>query len=508
MPRAQNDDLTEAKLRRWLTLLRQPDRMAGPEVKALLEAHGRLPDNGSAIAIGRAAAEVLTEAIENLAPPEGASREERLPYLVLRTCFVDGAKLWQAANKLSISERQMTRERTRAIGLLKAELEAGAQEAPPADLELDLDLDLEYRGEPIPAILGFMPRPAPTRALRKALEQHRLVGVHGPPGVGKSSLVAEIASELSETASVLWYRVRPGVNDSMAAFLFDLGDYVRARGQPELAQYMATALPNPEPALATRLALKGLDGSAHLIVLDDYHVVEEDEAINGLIEEAVARLPELRAITISRHRDPGGRIGATYAVKPLTRAETKALLSHLGVEVRPQLADALHSWTGGISQLVKLAAAWLKTATPEEVADVTGSLEGLEGVQAFLLENITELIGPDDQAILHAASTFRDRFTDDGLAFVAQRTRGEVQDASLRLVRSYVATRSRSGDVAFFHHSVRDYVYARLSPKRRVDLHDRAALWYERREQKSEANWHRNQVERAEDEASGLFPPD
>src|SRR5688572_17931370 len=49
MAHAQPESLTDAKLRWWLMLLRQPDRMAQPDVEALLRAHGRLPDNGSAI---------------------------------------------------------------------------------------------------------------------------------------------------------------------------------------------------------------------------------------------------------------------------------------------------------------------------------------------------------------------------------------------------------------------------------------------------------------------------
>lgn len=487
--------LDEGDLRRWLSLLGRPDRLADEATLSdILLAHGRHPGNGSAVDLGRSAVQFLEDTIERLRPPEGASREEKLPYQVLKTCFIDGSKLWQAANKLGMSERQMTRERSRAISLLLAELAAGIH----TDVG-EKELGREYRPEPIPAILGFMSRPAPTRTLRAALEEHRLVSVHGPPGVGKTVLVAELAKNAAEDSPVLWYRLRAGVNDSLTAFLFELGEHFRAHGRRELAAYMSRALPTPDPALATRLALKELDGSQHLLVLDDYHVVEGDRAVAGLLEEAAARLPHFRAVTISRHRDAGFGVGATYPVPALTRAETRALLTHLGVEVSPQVAGKIHSWTGGISQLVKLAASWLKTATEEEVAKGTDSLRDVEEVQAFLLESITELIGPDDRAILDAASIFRDRFTDDALSFVAQRTRGEVQDGSVRLVRSYIATRSREGDVAFFHTSVRDYVYDRLPLDRRQALHERAGIWYERQSQEKESAWHRRYAQTIEE---------
>lgn len=426
----------------------------------------------------------MEETIERLRPPEGASREEELPYRVLKTCFLEGHKLWQAANKLGMSERQMTRERSRAIALLKAELEAGL----PAP---ERNWAREYLPEPIPAILGFMARPAPSRTLRKALEDDRLVHVHGPPGVGKTALIAEVANTVAENSPVLSYRFREGVNDSLAAFLFELGDYIGARGDGELASYMARALPSPDPALATRLALKALATAPHLLILDDYHVVADAGDIGRLLAEAAERLPDLRVVVISRYRDSEGEIGAAYEVPPLTRTETRVLLSQLGVEVKPQLAEKVHKWTGGVCHLVKLAASWLKTATEEEVAQGTDSLNDVEEVQAFQLESITELIGPDDRAILQAASIFRDRFTDDALAFVAERTRGEVKDASLRLVRAYIASRGRSGDVAFFHQSVRNYVYERLRREHCRKLHDRAATWYDRQEERKESVWHR-----------------
>lgn len=121
-----------------------------------------------------------------------------------------------------------------------------------------------------------------------------------------------------------------------------------------------------------------------------------------------------------------------------------------------------------------------------------------------VVEDITELIGPEDQNILNAASVFRDRFTDDALASVARRTRGEIQDASMRLVRTYLATRSRRGDVAFFHRSVRDYVYARIEPRHRSELHRRAALWYERNDDVDEAEHHEQCAVEAEDELGDL----
>jgi ATP/maltotriose-dependent transcriptional regulator MalT len=430
---------------------------------------------------GRAAAELIRDKIDALKAPPDAGRAQQLPHLVLETCFVDGAKLFQAAGRLGLSERQLTRERARAIGLLKAELETATSAR-------------SYRPEPIPAIGGFLARPAQTRTLKAALEKARHVTVSGAPGIGKTSLVAALASEASEGASVFWYKFRPGMNAALNSILFDLGEYVASENVFDLADYMDGALPAPDTALATRLALRALDGRPRFLVFDDYHVAEENEPVLGFLEEIAARLPSVRVISVGRRRLLGAPGTRVVEIAPFTRTESTELLTRLKVACSTPMVRRLHAWTGGNPHLLKLAASWLKTATEEEVARGFSSFTDQLEVQTFLLSTVTELLDSDDRALLEAASIFRDRFSDEALGFVAQRTRGAVIDAGIRLVRAYVATRSLDGDSAFFHASVRDYVYERLDADRRSLLHRRASLWYERAGDDAEAAYHRRRA--------------
>jgi ATP/maltotriose-dependent transcriptional regulator MalT len=478
--------VSDIDVRQWLTLLRRPDRLGQAGLVDLLRAHDRLPDSVSGAAAGQAAAEFLVGAIDRLRPADGASREERLPHLVLTTCFVEGAKLFQAANKLGMSERQLSRERRWAIELLRAEVEAALGE--PAE-------ETAYQPEPIPTIGDYLRRPQVMQELQEALAASRLVVVAGPPGIGKTSLVAELAASVSgSSARVFWYRFRPGVNDSIQALLYEIGALLASERRTQLADYIERTLPAPDIALATRMAITGLGGADRLLVFDDYHVVEEADAVRGLLDDAVTRLPQLRAVVVSRHQDAGPLPGRGFGVPVFSRHETAALLAQQRVEAAPELVDALHSWTTGVPHLVHLAAAWLKNAPPDEVASGMPAFTSRAQVQSFLLGTITELLDDDDRAILEAASIFRGKFSDDGVAAVARRSRGAVLDASLRLVRAHAATRSRDGDTAFFHASVRDYVYDRLSPEQLATLHPRAAEWFDAIGQPEDAAYHREQA--------------
>lgn len=473
------------QLRRWLSQLHRPDRLADPELVELLGRHGRLPEPATPLAVGEAAAALLASAIDRLRPPAGASREEQRLYDVLYHSFVKRSTTYQAAHRLGLSERQVTRDRTRALRLLEAELAAPAVARPAATASAD---EPAYQLEPIPAILDYLPRPRVSAALVGALGSSRLVHVHGPRGIGKTSLVAETAWEAGTSGPVFWYHFRPGVNDSLGALLYELGEHLRAYGRTDLATHLATS---GDVRLATRVALRALTGHGGLVVLDDFHAVAGDAAITGFVVESVRRLADLRVVTVERQRGRSGDDGTTIEVPPLSADETNALMAHLGVETDRDLTATIHAWTGGVPQLVKLAVSWLVNATPAEVASFTSTIGEVEEVQDFLLDSITELISSDDRAILDAASIFRDRFTDHALAYVSERARGTVQDAGHRLVRAYVVSRSRHGDVAFLHGTVREYIRARLSPERAAGLHRRAAAWYVDQSLHDEADFHR-----------------
>lgn len=480
---------TTEDVRRWLSAMRDPDRLVDPVMVEMLRLLGRFPTGASRAAVGQAAADLLTTAIERLKPARPSGRRERTAYQILRTCYVEGAKAQRATELLGISMRQLTRDRSRAVELVADELATLLAEANAEETE-STEPPARYRFEPIPALVDFVARPKLVRALTDAVREHRFVHVHGPAGIGKTSVVAELASEWTTTRPVLWYRVRAGVNDSLVTVLFEIGEHLKSLGSPRLAEMIRASMPHADASLLSRYAVSELDGYRGVLVFDDFHRAESDSTVVSFLDDINARLPELRVVTVGRHQEPRPRSAETFVVPPLSLDETRALLQKMAVSGNEGMTRDVHDWTGGIAQLVQLAAPWLSAATPDEISGGLVAFTTQDAVQAFLLDWLTGLMDTYDRDVLEAATIFRDQFTDAALAHVSGRTLAQVSDISRRLVRFHVALRGRGGDVAFVHTSIREYVYQRLSMERRRELHSRAADWYSTLNDEAEALHH------------------
>lgn len=336
-----------ALVRKWLTNLGHPERLADPEMRALLRAHGH-PATGSPIDVGRAAMRLLEDAVDALASGPGAPAGGPLPHRVLTTCFVERTKNRAAAARLGMSERQLSRERSRAVELVAAQLRAPLRRpaaAPPA----------------LPRPL--LARPGLEAELEEAVRSRGFVRVGGAPGCGKTVLVAAHAER---RARVFWHDGGAG----LAAVLFELGEHL-APEDPALATYLRGSLPRPDLGLAARIALAGLAGRDRLLVFDD-----PAPAVRPFVSAIVVRVPDARVVEI-------GRGHADVDVPAFTLAETAALVDMHGAGAGRQVAAVLHSWTGGNPGLVAGAAHRLATRPPR-TNEVLGG-------RALLLTNLRGL---------------------------------------------------------------------------------------------------------------------
>lgn len=278
--------LTNEDLRTALTNLNRPDRLDTPAIRRLLAAHNAMPADMAPLSIGKAIAELLHQKIEAIRST-GSTRADSLPYRVLDTCFVDGKKASQAARELGLSERQLSRERTRAITILRHTLTS-------------MPTWLRMMPQGVPPAGDLLPRPELERQVAQVLGAHRRVSVEGGPGAGKTTLVAAVARE-SGFDWVFWHTFRPGVSVTLGALLFELANQLAWEQNPTLSHYLEETLPAPEMGIATRLALQILDDERRrLIVLDDYHHAERVREIVSFADEITKRVHEVCLVTIAR----------------------------------------------------------------------------------------------------------------------------------------------------------------------------------------------------------------
>lgn len=269
-------------VRRWMGALHDPVRLADPVMVEVVRQLCRLPPGGSRLEVGRAGVCLIREAIGRLEPVGSVGHRERLAYSVLDICFVRGVKAKTAAARLGISARQLTRERTHAIELVRSEVIAlllakshgrrRRQRHPAAH---------RYPFDPIPLRQEFLGQPVMPLTVTDVLACREVVHVHGPAGAGKTSLVAEFAAACAKSEPVLWYRLRAGVNDTLVAVLFELAEHLRQHGQPYLAELTAASLPRVDVSLVSRVAVSELGSLDGLLVFDDYHLAKTDPSIGN-----------------------------------------------------------------------------------------------------------------------------------------------------------------------------------------------------------------------------------
>lgn len=359
-----------AELRLLLPNLHRPDKLDTPRTRELLRAHGRIPANPSSREVGVAAAALLTDKIAGLKAPADATWAQRLPHSVLETCFVKGHKSVQAAQELGVSERQLSRERTRALELLASTL------APRAITSVSPDR--------IPPTDGHLDREDLVRQVASALTKKRSVTVTGRPATGKTSVVATLA-RLVRDDQVWWVRIRRGLNDCLESFLLELGRTLARDGYPPLLDYLLAALPRPNLATATRLSLEGIALIPRLLVLDDFDSARHPEAIRDFLNEAVERVGTLSVITI------GSALTADVVVEvpPLSRVDLDRLMNARNVSWPSSVLDTLHTLAAGRPGVISAAAAWCSNdggAREKVTACVAarGPLAGLVGVVNFI----------------------------------------------------------------------------------------------------------------------------
>ncbi|HVT66274.1 MAG TPA: BTAD domain-containing putative transcriptional regulator, partial [Trebonia sp.] len=215
-------------------------------------------------------------------------------------------------------------------------------------------------------LTSFVGRDQDVSSVLRKLATDRLVTLTGPGGVGKTRLAAEISSR--QAGPVYFTELAPVADppDVPRTVLGELGLGTRAIGFADPAAAAADPVDRVCAALARREITLVLDNCEHVIT-----------AAAALAERVLVTCPGVRILATSR--EPLRIGGETlWALPPLPEPAAARLLRDRARAVRPGFeltaanADAITRicrTLDGMPLAIELAAAWLRTLTPGQLAE-------------------------------------------------------------------------------------------------------------------------------------------
>ena len=346
---------------------------------------------------------------------------------------------------------------------------------------------------------GVVDRPHLTALLDEGLRAGRaLTLVSAPAGFGKTTAVSEWL--LSGNAQAAWISLDDTENDP-AQFVACLAHALDAivPGLDELVRALLGAHRMPGvPSLVTAI-INQLAGqrSVAVLVLDDYHEIVEPsvhEAVQALLDH---RPEQLHLVIISREDPPLAlsRLRVRFEVTEIRAAQLRfsegeigdLLLHATGIALPSQQIHVLGERTEGWPAALQLAAFSL-TDRLDSSAFVASFGGSNRFVIDFLTEEVLRRFDPDVRQFLLRTSVLT-RLCDDLC--------GEVTDhpdpaSVLDLLKraNLLVDLDAAGRWQRYHRVFADCLREQLSAEERNALHARAAAWFERAGDRSEAIRH------------------
>jgi predicted ATPase/DNA-binding CsgD family transcriptional regulator len=322
-------------------------------------------------------------------------------------------------------------------------------------------------------LTSFVGRADELAAVERLIRSERLITLTGMGGAGKTRLAAQAAAELADhwPDGVWWVDLGPATDPALVAELTasTIGVMVEPVGGPRRALSLQ---------LRDRRVLVCLDNCEHLL-----------EASAELVETMLRTCTEVSVLATSR--EPLGVAGeVVWRVPSLQEDEAVALFVDRASRVRPwftldptneEAVRTLCRRLDGIPLAVELAAAWLRTLTPAQIAAGLDDRFALlvRGPRGAALRQQTlaasmdwshDLLDETDRVVFRRLGAFKGGFTlDAARAVCADGPAGSVAGAEVltalgRLVdKSLVVVDEHEGEARYrLLETIRQYAVDRL----------------------------------------------
>lgn len=307
----------------------------------------------------------------------------------------------------------------------------------------------------------------------------RVVFVTAEAGYGKTTLLADFSRRTR--LRTLWYRL-DAEDRSWIAFL----SYLVAAGREHdpgfaprtfglLGEIGATG-PSRQSVVETFMReFQSLGDQGAVLILDDYHAVDDSAEIRDVLRDLLARTPERVTFVFSSRRTPSVRVARLRAlgeVAELTTddlrfndSETERLFRETyGQPLEPDVLDDLSRRTDGWAASLQLVQAAIRHRTLGEIRSFVRSISGAEGaVYDYLAEEVIGDLPEDVQNFLMRTSLLES--VDESLAALPTGlARDEASFRILELERAGLLGRRGDGarGLRRFHPLVREFLQQRL----------------------------------------------
>ncbi len=251
------------------------------------------------------------------------------------------------------------------------------------------------------------------------LERHvhrRCITVVAETGFGKTTLLADFTRRAS--VRCLWYRLDTGDRDPISFVNYVVAavrETLPAFGTRTLALLgsMLTARPSTELIVATLLSeLAALADRSTVLILDDYHVVDEDPRARALVTRLLAEAPDRMTFVLLSRRPPrlpigrliargeAPRLGADdlrFSVDETERLFRDVYRQPLETEVLREVEERTDGWAAGL----QLLHSSIRGRSPRDVRAFVRALTGAEGpLYDYLAEEVMSDLASEVQRFL------------------------------------------------------------------------------------------------------------
>jgi LuxR family maltose regulon positive regulatory protein len=356
----------------------------------------------------------------------------------------------------------------------------------------------------------FAPPPRPGVVVRDRLLQRLNADTPGgvtlvsaPAGFGKTTLLAEVAADPRRGRAVAWFSV-DRLDDEASVFWAYLIEAVdraipgvgaSARGQ------LSTGSARTEAVLSTLINDVHARGEGLLLVLDDYHLIE-DPAIQSDMAFLVEHLPPQVHLLLGARADPAlplarlratGRLAEVRAADLRFSADEAAeyLNGRLGLELDDDAVAALEARTEGWIAALQLAGLSL-----QDRPDAAAFIQGFAGDDRFVVDYLAEEVlqrQPDEVRRFLLQTSILERLTGPLCDAVTDSTGGSARLTALDRANLFLVPLDDQRRWYRYHHLFADVLRARLLDERPAevpDLHRRASDWFEADGDRPEAVGH------------------